>query len=76
MIAQETQEDFEDLHSDFQELLDFAGFFNNDAIVLKMKKIVPEFKSMNSTFEILENNYFASIRNNRILITLDKRDYH
>ena len=75
MIAQETQEDFEDLHSDIEEILDFAGFFNNDAIVLKMKKIVPEFKSMNSTFEILENNYFASIRNNRILITLDKRDY-
>ena len=54
MIAQELQEDFEDLHSDIEELLGFASFFNNDAIVLKMKQIVPEFKSMNSTYEMLD----------------------
>jgi FlaA1/EpsC-like NDP-sugar epimerase len=54
MIAQEEQEDFEELQTDIAELLDFAGFFNNDAIVLKMKQIVPEFKSMNSTFELLD----------------------
>jgi hypothetical protein len=42
------------LDSDIEELLDFASFFNNDAIVLKMKKIVPEFKSMKSTFELLD----------------------
>jgi FlaA1/EpsC-like NDP-sugar epimerase len=54
MIAQEKQDCFEGLHSDIEELLGFAGFFNNDAIVLKMKQIVPEFKSMNSTFEMLD----------------------
>ena len=54
MIAQEVEEDFDDLHSDIAELLDFAGFFNNDAIVSKMKQIVPEFKSMNSAFELLD----------------------
>ncbi|WP_238531058.1 polysaccharide biosynthesis protein [Flavobacterium frigoris] len=54
MIAQETQECFEDLHSDIQDLLDSARLFNNDAIVLKMKQIVPEFKSMNSTFAVLD----------------------
>jgi hypothetical protein len=29
-------------------------FYDNDDIVAKMKKIVPEFKSMNSAFEILD----------------------
>ena len=54
MIAQDVQENFDDLHFDIAELLDFASFFNNDAIVLKMKQIVPEFKSMNSAFELLD----------------------
>lgn len=54
MIAQETQECFEGLHSDIEELLESASLFNNDAIVFKMKQIVPEFKSMNSTFELLD----------------------
>jgi FlaA1/EpsC-like NDP-sugar epimerase len=54
MIAQETQEGFEDLHSDIDELFDFVSLFNNEAIVLKMKQIVPEFKSMNSAFALLD----------------------
>lgn len=54
MIAQEVEEDFDDLQTDIAELLDFAGFFNNDAIVSKMKQIVPEFKSMNSAYELLD----------------------
>jgi len=54
MIAQEIQEEFIDLHSSIDELIGIAGFFDNDDIVAKMKKIVPEFISMNSTFEILD----------------------
>ena len=54
MIAQEIQEEFEDLHLDINELIGIASFFENDDIVSKMKKIVPEFISMNSTFEILD----------------------
>jgi FlaA1/EpsC-like NDP-sugar epimerase len=54
MIAQEIQDEFENLHVDINELIGIADFFDNDDIVAKMKVIVPEFKSMNSTFEILD----------------------
>ena len=54
MIAQEIQDEFEDLHADINELIGIANFFDNDDIVAKMKKIVPEFISMNSTYEVLD----------------------
>jgi FlaA1/EpsC-like NDP-sugar epimerase len=54
MIAEEIQVEFEDLHVDIQELIGIASFFDNDDIVTKMKKIVPEFISMNSTYTTLD----------------------
>ena len=54
MIAEEIQEEFEDLHAKINELIGIANFFDNDDIVAKMKIIVPEFISMNSTFEVLD----------------------
>nr|WP_281310637.1 nucleoside-diphosphate sugar epimerase/dehydratase [Flavobacterium flavigenum] len=54
MIAQEIQDEYENLHVEIEELIDISSFYNNDEIVSKMKKIVPEFKSMNSTFEVLD----------------------
>lgn len=54
MIAEEMQVEFEDLHLDIQELIGIAGFFDNDDIVAKMKKIVPEFISMNSIYTTLD----------------------
>ncbi|MDR6846411.1 nucleoside-diphosphate sugar epimerase/dehydratase [Flavobacterium granuli] len=54
MIAEEIQDEFENLHLDINELIGIANFFDNDDIVAKMKVIVPEFKSMNSTFEVLD----------------------
>ncbi|WP_395051219.1 polysaccharide biosynthesis protein [Flavobacterium sp.] len=54
MIAQEIQEEFEDLHIEIEDLIGIASFFDNDDIVAKMKKIVPEFISMNSTFTVLD----------------------
>lgn len=55
MIAQELLEEYENLHADISELILTANSFANDAIVSKMKHIVPEFKSMNSAFEVLDN---------------------
>ncbi|MDX6190106.1 polysaccharide biosynthesis protein [Flavobacterium sp. FlaQc-52] len=55
MIAQEIQDEYENLHTEIEELIGIADFYDNDDIVTKMKKIVPEFKSMNSTFEVLDN---------------------
>ena len=54
MIAEEIQDEFETLHTDIDELIEKANFFSNDDIVMQMKKIVPEFKSMNSTFQLLD----------------------
>lgn len=55
MIAEEIQEEFENLHLEIEELIGMSTFFSNDDIVGKMKKIVPEFKSMNSAFQFLDN---------------------
>lgn len=54
MIAQEIQDEYENLHVEIDELITIATFYNNDDIVSKMKRIVPEFKSMNSAFEVLD----------------------
>ena len=54
MIAQEMEEEFEQLHQDIIELITGSDVFDNDTIVSRMKKIVPEFKSMNSTFAVLD----------------------
>lgn len=54
MIAEEIQEEFEILHDEIEELITIANFHKKEAIVTKMKKIVPEFKSMNSTYEVLD----------------------
>jgi len=54
MIAEEIQEEYIDLHSDIEELIGTANFFDSDEIVAKMKKIVPEYISMNSAYEVLD----------------------
>lgn len=54
MISEEILDEYEVLSSDIEELISIASHFDNDQIVLKMKQIVPEFKSMNSTFEVLD----------------------
>lgn len=54
MIAQEIQDEYLILHSDINELITLSKMFDNANIVAKMKKIVPEFKSMNSDFEVLD----------------------
>jgi FlaA1/EpsC-like NDP-sugar epimerase len=54
MIAEEIQDEFESLHADINDLIANVNYLENDEIVRKMKNIVPEFKSMNSTFELLD----------------------
>lgn len=54
MIAEEIQEEFENLHLEIEELIGMSVFFSCDDIVGKMKMIVPEFKSMNSIYQFLD----------------------
>lgn len=54
MIATEIVDDYNTLNSDIEELIALTDSFNCDAIVAKMKEIVPEFKSMNSNYVLLD----------------------
>ncbi|WP_426063502.1 polysaccharide biosynthesis protein [Flavobacterium sp. DSP2-3-1] len=54
MIAEEVLDDFNLLNHAIYELIVSANQFDNDRMVAQMKQIVPEFKSMNSTFELLD----------------------
>ena len=54
MIAQETFDDFVDLKELAETLITVAQRYSNNEIVIKMKEIVPEYISMNSSFESLD----------------------
>ncbi len=54
MIAQDRFEQYLDLADEVSELIASAHNDCNGKVVEKMKKIVPEFKSMNSVFETLD----------------------
>jgi FlaA1/EpsC-like NDP-sugar epimerase len=54
MIAIDNRDDFDNISQAIDDLYLNAGKISNQDIVYKMKKIVPEFKSMNSVFETLD----------------------
>ncbi len=54
MIAVEVCDEFEILTQKIEELLQIAITGNHDKLVSKMKKIIPEFKSLNSVFQTLD----------------------
>lgn len=54
MIAQEALGNYNEIHNATIELLNHIESYTNEEIVSSMKKIVPEFKSMNSVFETLD----------------------
>lgn len=53
-ICQDVYDDYNDMDLAIAELIQAAKFESNEKVVEKMKEIVPEFKSMNSVFEILD----------------------
>jgi FlaA1/EpsC-like NDP-sugar epimerase len=55
MIAQELSEDYNLVNTSILNIIESANEFDNQKIVSKMKTLVPEFKSMNSSFETLDN---------------------
>jgi FlaA1/EpsC-like NDP-sugar epimerase len=54
MIAEDICEDYNHVNEAILELASVSKTISNDAIVFRMKKIVPEFKSMNSIYETLD----------------------
>lgn len=53
-IAEVRQYDYEKVNKAIEELINIALQFENMAIVKKMKQIVPEYKSNNSVYEVLD----------------------
>ena len=56
MIALDSSLEYTALCSDIEKLSEYAKLMCNNDIVGQMKKIVPEFKSMNSVYQNLDNN--------------------
>lgn len=54
LVAKVREYDFEQINKQISELIKLFDFQNNDAIILKMKEIVPEFISKNSVYEKLD----------------------
>ena len=54
-IAQVREYDYEEVCHEIDELVDIAKRFDDMATVKKMKEIVPEYKSNNSEYEVLDN---------------------
>jgi FlaA1/EpsC-like NDP-sugar epimerase len=54
-VAQEIIDDYNLVDAEISELIKTAHFQNSNKIVSKMKSLVPEYISMNSTFETLDN---------------------
>lgn len=55
LIAKEICNDYTNFVNEVDELIAIANTYKNDLIVAKMKQIVPEFISMNSEFNQLDN---------------------
>ena len=55
LIAHESMMKYDEINKSISELIETAKIKSNSAIVTKMKKIVPEFKSLNSIYEELDS---------------------
>ena len=55
MIASVREYDFEDVFDDIENLINCSYQFDSMATVAKMKDLVPEFKSLNSKYSVLDN---------------------
>ena len=53
-IAQVREYDFDDVSREIDDLVETAKTFNKMETVRKMKHIVPEYKSNNSVYEVLD----------------------
>ena len=54
-IAEVRQYDYDEVNKSIEELTEIAKDFENMATVKKMKEIVPEYRSNNSVYEVLDN---------------------
>lgn len=60
-IAQVREYDYEEVDKEIDKLIELAKQFDNMATVLKMKQIVPEYKSNNSVYEALDEKVGSGV---------------
>ena len=53
-IATVREYDYEEVNKEIQELVEASNTYDDMAIVAKMKSIVPEYKSNNSVYSVLD----------------------
>lgn len=54
LIAQEMIDSYQEIREAIDDIIEAANNYDGNLVVAKMKKIVPEFKSLNSTFQSLD----------------------
>lgn len=56
MIAEVREYDYEDISNDIDALIDSSYEYDNMKTVARMKDLVPEFKSLNSKYSVMDKN--------------------
>lgn len=71
MIGQVRSHDFEVINTAITEILNYLNVENNEMLVARMKNLVPEFISKNSTYELLDDQ--AKMTNDELLLFHSKK---
>tara|TARA_R110001583_G_scaffold8896_2_gene41964 strand:- start:10622 stop:12694 length:2073 start_codon:yes stop_codon:yes gene_type:complete len=56
MIGQVRSHNFDEVNTAITEIINYLNIENNEMLVARMKSLVPEFISKNSTYELLDNH--------------------
>jgi FlaA1/EpsC-like NDP-sugar epimerase len=72
MVAKVREYSFEKVKVDIDELIHLSSGFNDRQVVIKMKQLVPEFKSNNSIYEELDNHQSGNLNVKRDGKLIDK----
>lgn len=71
MIGQVRSHDFEVINTAITEILNYLNVENNEMLVARMKNLVPEFISKNSTYELLDDQ--DKMTNDELLLFHSKK---
>jgi FlaA1/EpsC-like NDP-sugar epimerase len=72
MVAKVREYSFAKVKEDIDELIHLSSGFNDRQVVIKMKQLVPEFKSNNSIYEELDNHQSGNLNVKRDGKLIDK----
>ncbi|MDB5014363.1 MAG: polysaccharide biosynthesis protein CapD, partial [Daejeonella sp.] len=63
MVAKVREYNFESIQTSINELIQLSCLYKDRQVVVKMKQIVPEFKSNNSVYEELDSSSISTFDN-------------